>query len=606
MSDQAVSTTAPESRRADPEPLVATRLFDNPSLGRALRYTFAEKRLARAVFINALLLVVVLAVVQEAFGRGQLGLYSERISYGRVAFLGLVAVEAVVLAILAPLGSMFLFEAERREECFDQVVASGASPHRVLFGRLGATLAFLGVVLLSSAPFLATTVVLDGATVQQLLVAYAVLAAWGTMLATLSLACAVALDDTALPGLLAVLGVVLVAVLGFSRRAFPPVFAAFSPVRHAVIDQADMVRDLRLGVIPTPQPFGVDVDCALLSLAFYGVLTLLGLAYAWVGPDLELAGGLDAFDSVSTSPRAEATRARRGAARALLRAVQIRFFYENVGPWGRTLSPFVRALATVVIFAGAHTAFLAALWPNRPNPPRAWHDVTRAPGYPYLGFCAVTLVLLALAGAGSRASLLARAAVLRLGPLRLARFPALFLIFGAALATPVVLWLAAGERAGWPPEVVHAEQARQLFALIAGYAAFVFALSLLLAMLTTNPYSATGWTLILLFAANVIPLVWIPLFTGNVAGERSSFLLDLSPFAAALSLARPGESYTFTTMVEDQIVAYAHVPSWRPFAVFHGVAGLGCLVAGLALAWKERARHLAAIADAEAEKAAAA
>ena len=35
--------------------------FDNPSLGRAIRYTFAEKRLARAVFVNALLLVVALA-----------------------------------------------------------------------------------------------------------------------------------------------------------------------------------------------------------------------------------------------------------------------------------------------------------------------------------------------------------------------------------------------------------------------------------------------------------------------------------------------------------------------------------------------------------------
>lgn len=587
---------APEGVAAGWEPLVATRLFDNPSLGRALRYTFAEKRLARAVFVNALLLVVVLAVVQEAFGRGQLGLYSDQISYGRVAFLGLVAIEAVVLSILAPLGSMFLFEAERREECFDQVVASGASPHRVVFGRLLATLAFLGVVLLSSLPFLATTVVLDGATIPQLLVAYGVLAAWATMLATLSLACAVALDDTALPGLIAVLAVILVGVLGFSRRAFPPVFAAFSPVRHAALEQADMVRDLRLGTLAAPEPFGAPVDCALLSLSIYGALTLLGLAYAWVGPDLELAGGLDAFDSVSTSPKAEATRARRGAARSLLRAVQVRFFYENVGPWARALSPLVRALATLLIFAGAHALFLGALWPGRA--PAAWQDVARGTGWPYLGFTLVTLWLLALAGAASRAALLSRVPVLRLGPLRLGRFTTLFFLMGAALALPPGLWVAAGQWASWPADVIHAGEARQMFALVAGYAGFVFALALLLAMLTTNPYSATGWTLILLFASNVVPLVWIPLFTGNLAGERSAVLLDLSPLAAAASIARPGEGYTFTTILENELVRYEHFPRWQPFAWFHGVVGGGCLVAGLVGAWRERRRHLEAVSSA--------
>jgi hypothetical protein len=325
----------------------------------------------------------------------------------------------------------------------------------------------------------------------------------------------------------------------------------------------------------------------------YALLGLLGLAYAWVGPDLALAGGLDAFDSVSTSPRAEATRARRGAARALLRVVQVRFFYENVGPWARALAPLVRALATLLIFAGAHAAFLGAFWPARV--PAAWQDVTRGTAWPYLAFSALSLWLLALAGAGSRASLLARAAVLRLGPLRLGRFPTLFLLFSAALATPPALWLAAGQWGGWPAAVLHADQAGQLYALIAGYAAFVFAVALLLAMLTTNPYSATGWTLILLFATNVIPLVWIPLFTSNLAGERSAFLLDLSPLAAAASIARPGEGYTFTTILENETIRYEHVPRWIAFAWFHGVLGGACLVGGLVGAWRERSRFRAAL-----------
>ena len=96
---------------------------------RAIRYTFAEKRLARAVFVNALLLVVMLALIQEAFGRAQLGLFHENISYGRLSFLGMVTVEALLISILAPLGAVNLFEAERRGFVDRQIRAPLAVSH---------------------------------------------------------------------------------------------------------------------------------------------------------------------------------------------------------------------------------------------------------------------------------------------------------------------------------------------------------------------------------------------------------------------------------------------------------------------------------------------
>lgn len=570
------------------EPYRPAWFFDNPSIGRALRYTFQEKRLARAVFVNALLLVVIMAVVQEAFSRAQLGLFSERISYGRVAFLGLVTVEAVVLSILVPLGFVGLFEHERREECFDQVVASGASPHRVVFGRFLATLAFAGVVLLSALPFMATIVVLDGASVGQVLTAYLVLSSYAVALGALALACAVALDDMALPPLVGLVAVVVCLSAGFGRRT-PPTFAAWSPVRHAALDVADIAKDLRLGVFSAPDPFGVEVSCVALGLAFYAVAAFLGLAYAFVGPDLELGPGMDAFDSVSTSPRTEVTRARRGVGRALLRAVQLRFFYENVSARAQAAAPAVRALATLVIFAGAHLAFLGGLWPDKP--PATFDDMSRT-AYSYLGFCLGTLGLLAISGAAARSALLARTPVLALGPLRLTRFATLFLIFAAAVVFPALLWELAGTWTGLPAAVVADPRPRQLYALVAGYSGYVFSVALLLAMLTTNPYSATGRTLIVLFATNITPLVWIPLFTGNLAGKGSSFLLDMSPFIAGYAVARPGAELPFNTFDGDLPVRYDHEPSWVPFAVFHGLVGLGCLVAGSVLAWRElRARR---------------
>src|SRR4051812_47424730 len=97
------------------EPFSGSFVFDNPSFGRALRYTFADKRLGRAVFMNALFLVISLAAVQEIFTRGGLGLVSEKLSFGNAAFLAIAIVETVMVSLLGPISFSQLFNAERRE-----------------------------------------------------------------------------------------------------------------------------------------------------------------------------------------------------------------------------------------------------------------------------------------------------------------------------------------------------------------------------------------------------------------------------------------------------------------------------------------------------------
>ena len=121
--------------------------------------------------------------------------------------------------------------------------------------------------------------------------------------------------------------------------------------------------------------------------------------------------------------------------------------------------------------------------------------VTNRTAYPYLGFCMVTLCLLALSAGGARSALLARVPV-RLGLARLGRFPTLFLLFGLAMALPPVIYGAATHLSGYPVELLRPPALVGLYALVAGYAAFLFAVALLMAMLTTNPYSATGWSFI--------------------------------------------------------------------------------------------------------------
>lgn len=171
----------------------------------------------------------------------------------------------------------------------------------------------------------------------------------------------------------------------------------------------------------------------------------------------------------------------------------------------------------------------------------------------------------------------------------MSRFTTLFLLIGFALAFPRLLWAAAAAGTGLG-DAMTPPTFEPLYRLIAGYAAFMFAVALVFAMTTTNPISATGRALIALFGANVIPLVWVPLYRGGVADGGSAFLLDLSPLLAAFSIARPGTDIPFTRLVGDTVDRYAHQPNWVPFVAFHAVIGVGCLVAGVLLARREGKR----------------
>jgi len=569
---------------AEEEPYREGRFFDNPSLGRAIRYTFAEKRLARAVFVNALLLVVALAGIQEMFGRAQLGLFHQDISYGRLAFLGAVLIETVIISILTPLSFMNLFEAERREECFDQVVVSGVTPHRVVFGRLAATLAFVSLVLFSSLPFFMTTVVLDGATLPQVAEAYLVLIGYMVCLASITAAVAVGFDDTGLPFFIVILAIATALAGGFSRGPYPEL-AAWSPIRHVVIDLNDMARGLRFGSFKTPTPFGTATPVTLLGLAYYSVLSLLSLIYVYVGPDLELSEGLDSFDSVALSRETEARRARRGMAKTLLRIVQVRFFYENLSDRAQAISPFLRALATSFYFGGLHVVALAALWPD--SIPNTFRAMAKSTVYPYLGFCFLSLTLLALTAAGARSAYLARSKI-TLGPLELGRFPATFLIFFVAILVPPALWQTATAYSGFGAATMDPVLVK-LYLLVAGYATLAFLVALTFSFASTNPISATGRTFVSLSATNILPLLWVPLFTGNVLGRGSSFLIDLSPFAAAYAILRPGDTIPFSRFENDEPVQFDHAPSWVPFVVFHSIIALACLAWLIVLLRRERA-----------------
>src|SRR5581483_4600481 len=173
-----------------------------------------------------------------------------------------------------------------------------------------------------------------------------------------------------------------------------------------------------------PTLYGQTLPTALFSCVGYVLMGLLALAYTCVGPDLELSEGLDSFASVTLKRGAEASRGRRGLAATLLRTVQLRFFYENLGARLRALGPMLRLGSTVALFVIGHVLTLGTLWPR--VAPHAFADLKDHTTNPYLIFVAVSVGLIALASSGSRAAVLARVPVVSLGSVKISRFPALF------------------------------------------------------------------------------------------------------------------------------------------------------------------------------------
>lgn len=578
---KSADTPSTGSRGLGAEPYSSLFFFDNPSLGRALRYTFAEKRLGRAVFMNALLLVVALGVVQDLFTRGGFGLISEKLSFGRAAFLTIAVVETVVVTLLGPLSFAHIFNAERREDCFDQVVASGCSPLRVLLGRFAAVLIFLAVTVGSALPFFVlATVVLKGASFADVAIFYGVLALYGACICSMTMATCVAVEDAAFPIVLSGILTLTVVAGGFSPYA-PPAATAWSPFRHILVDLAPVARQVGFGELRAPFLYGQELPTAAFSCVAYLMLGLLALAYTCVGPDLELSEGLDSFASVTLKRGAEASRGRRGLAATLLRTVQLRFFYENLSARLRALGPMLRLGSTVSLFVIGHVLTLGTLWPR--VAPRAFSELKDHTTNNYLGFTALSIGLVALASSGSRAAVLARVPVLSLGSLKISRFPALFLLLGVALALPPVLFWLACRRQGVDTNTEDAQKALGLYGIIVLYGIFMFSVGLVTAMLTTNPYSAMGSALGIIFFTNLLPLGWIPLFTSNVVTESSSRILNVSPMFAAWAVVEPDDPLTLTTIRDEQTIQYEHKSSWRPFVYLHAPVSLILLTIGLVL-----------------------
>ncbi|MDF1665832.1 MAG: hypothetical protein P1V97_29015, partial [Planctomycetota bacterium] len=564
------------------EPYAAWSIFDHPSISRAVRNTFAEKRLGRAIFINVLILMVVFVIVQQLFTRGRLAFQSEEVSFARTAFLAFAIVETALISLFLPMSFFGVFYQERKEQCFDQVVATGISPLRLLSGRMAVALTFFSIMLLSALPFFILTVVMNGTSLGMVFSYYMVMFVYMFAISSVTMFSVVAMDDTAIPVLYGLLFPGGCLAAGLSSK-ITPAFGAISPVRHVTVEMATLMKTLGLGAFQDPTLFGAALPCELISILIYLTIITFALSYVLVGPDLELAPGLNSFDTVAVGRKGEVIRGQRLLTSTLLRTLQIRFFYENISPKLKFWSPFIRVSAAVLFVIAADTWFLGSIWPSKN--PTAFGGAEKRFLYMFMAFLGFNFLLLAILGTQARSALRDRRPVLKIGSFALRRFPSLFLVFLTGILYPVALALVAGWATDYPMDILP-DSTSSLFLLLVEYACFTFALATLCAFLTSNPFSASGRALITLTAVNVLPFIWVIVFYFNGLGESVSWILDFSPFFAGYALLAPNKKIPFDTMKDGESYRFEHDPSIWPFSILFGVLAVVCLVSALYLARK--------------------
>lgn len=564
------------------EPYAAWSLFDHPSISRAARNTFAEKRLGRAIFINVLVLMVVFVIVQQLFTRGRLAFQSEEVSFARTAFLAFAIVETGLISLFLPMSFFGVFYQERKEQCFDQVVATGISPLRLLSGRMAIAMTFFGIMLLSALPFFILTVVMNGTTLGMVFSYYVVMFFYMSAISSITMFSVVAMDDTAIPVLYGLLFPGGCLVAGMSSR-ITPAFSAISPIRHVTIEMGGLMKSLGLGTFVEPTLFGVGMPCEIVSILIYLSVMVFALGYVLVGPDLELAPGLNSFDTVAVGRKGEVIRGQRLLTSTLLRTLQIRFFYENISPKLKFWSPFIRVFSAILFVIVADTWFLGGIWPTKN--PTAFGGPEKRFLYMFMAFLGFNFLLLAILGTQARSALRDRRPVLKLGSFSLRRFPALFMVFLTGLSYPLALFLFSGWATDYPMKLLP-DSTLTLFSLLVLYACFTFSLATLCAFVTTNPFSASGRALLTLTALNILPFIWVIVFYFNGVGESVSWILDFSPFLAAYAALKPNKKVPFDTTRDQETYRFEHDPSIWPFSILFSVLAVICLISALYLARK--------------------
>ena len=138
----------------------ASRVFDNPAMGRLLRSHLRPRRLIVMSALHAaiLLLAVCAANLLNAWADFRAEIDAGRIGFVRLLFGVLILTECLWVSLYVPIRCGMVLYEDRREGCLGELAAFGLSPLRLCAGQVCVVMAGVGRQLLCALPFLSLCV----------------------------------------------------------------------------------------------------------------------------------------------------------------------------------------------------------------------------------------------------------------------------------------------------------------------------------------------------------------------------------------------------------------------------------------------------------------
>ncbi len=551
--------------------LGGSSLLDNAHLGLALRYTLRPARLVRVgVVLQGMLILSVLAV-SRVYQDDSMATIAEIVPVGRALYAAIGAMLLVFLSVYAPISVIGTFWNERRDQCFDQVVATGISPLTILWGRFVATMAGALFLLAMALPFLVLPVASGVVPVGDLVGLLVILVVFIAAVTIVALANSVSYDDASLM----VLGaLVLLGMHGLALTPLPTSVTALSPMRVLMTPITDALTSGGMwGYQSYGTLFGFEIPAGVLCVFYWVLIGGFGLLRWCVGTDHILEGGVSSFDAVAIGKKASPRAARAPLTKALLRSVQMAFLYENLPRSLRRLEPFNHELFRTGSALVAIVLVFGALWLNGSTTFGSVDDEFLWPS-----LVLSTFILFGFVGYGVTARTAARdprpfvrlvRPILRLiGFVLVVALPFLLLFLYAAVELNDLSELHPGETLGY-------------WSLISVYAGCALALVTLSAYLVKIRFIAGLLGMAAFFGLCVGPLLMMIPFARGVGGEGLLTAVDASPFFAIVAVVDPRETFNFPQRTGEMWTYVDHRPSPWPSAILFGFAGV--VAGGLAL-----------------------
>ncbi|MBI4603076.1 MAG: hypothetical protein HY721_14050 [Planctomycetes bacterium] len=302
-------------------PLVGRQLatqLTGPRLGAVLTFVTGSLLAAGAVtFATALLSGY--AVVQEGTAGSLLHSVNGCVIYG-------------LLALLLPIRLSGAIDGPRFDRAFDQLVVTGLSPLRLQLGNWALGLAYALAILLATLPFQVYAYMLGGVPVAQLARGYVLLALYSNVIIAVTLGLSV-LEREWLAVLLSI-GIFALAAAISVAALLPSVFGWATPLRAfapvSLVD--DIARGMPPGVLGDPVLFLTPIPQSLYPFLLWALLMAPPVVWILLGPSHRFLPGLNNFGAV-VLPGDRRRRFFRKIRFALVRKVEIAFFYENRPRW---------------------------------------------------------------------------------------------------------------------------------------------------------------------------------------------------------------------------------------------------------------------------------